>query len=191
MSVFKRVSGFAAAALTALSLSTADATIIGQASYLGTAGDVFNPGAANLEMQLDGVGIFNVPGTGVFNLATDSPTAFASLSAVLQDGVENDITFTGFTGHTFTPSVTVTDFNYSFPKATDDLPDAATILDIIVTVNFFDTATVFVPSFGNVEVSIFDVLVEIQAVPVPAGSVFAATGIAGFIAVGYFSRRRR
>ena len=77
MSVFKRVSGFAAAALTALSLSTADATIIGQASYLGTAGDVFNPGAANLEMQLDGVGIFNVPGTGVFNLATDSPTAFA------------------------------------------------------------------------------------------------------------------
>ena len=185
----------AGAAVVAVNAS-ANAAIIGHGDYIYEVGTLTDTGSQpSLALQLNGGTIFTVANayTSVgttFSLATVAPSAFAALVAVLRDNNEDDITISAFALPPGAPGiVTVTDFNYS-PPANDDLQGNGAIVDILLKINVFDTSTIPIVGLPNgLTVNRYDVDIDVEAIPVPATVLSAASAFAlmGFLAV----RRKR
>ena len=185
----------AGAAVVAVNAS-ANAAIIGHGDYIYEVGTLTDTGSQpSLALQLNGGTIFTVANayTSVgttFSLATVAPSAFAALVAVLRDNNEDDITISAFALPPGAPGiVTVTDFNYS-PPANDDLQGVGNIIDVLLRINQFET--VHVPIVGlasDLVVNRYDIDIDVEAIPVPATVLSAASAFAlmGFLAV----RRKR
>lgn len=176
--------------------ASANAAIIGHGDYIYEAGALTDPGSQpSMALQLNGGTIFTVANAyaaagSTISLATDAPGAFAALVAILRDNVEDDITISAFPVPPTAPGVvTVTDFNYS-PPANDDLQGVGTIIDILLTIHRFETVLVPIAGLPNdVWVNRYDIDIDVEAIPVPAALLSAASafGLMGFLAV----RRKR